>query len=73
MIRVFGVDDRQLVFSAKFIRNRADFRHIAIAVAVVFFAVYPADRVPDNMRMDMPGVQVCADDIVLPPAQHAVC
>ena len=25
------------------------------------------------MRMDMPGVQVCADDIFIPPTQHAVC
>ena len=25
------------------------------------------------MRMDMPGVQVCADDIFIPPAQHTVC
>ena len=25
------------------------------------------------MRMDMPGVQVCADDIFIPSAQHTVC
>ena len=25
------------------------------------------------MRMDMPGVQVRADDIFIPPAQHTVC
>ena len=73
MIRVFGVDDRQLIFSAKFIRHRPNLRYIAFAVAVVFFAVCPADRVPDNMRMDMPGVQVRTDDIFIPPAQHAVC
>ena len=38
MIRVFGVDDRQLVFSAKFVRYRADFRHIAFIVAAILFA-----------------------------------
>ena len=25
------------------------------------------------MRMDMPGVQVCADDIFIPSTQHTVC
>ncbi len=25
------------------------------------------------MRMDMPGVEVCSDDILIPPAQHTVC
>ena len=73
MIRVFGVDDRQLVFSAKFIRRSANLRHIGFPIAVIFLAIYSADRVPNNMRMDMPGVQVGADDIFIPPAQYAVC
>ena len=73
MMGGFGADDRQFIFSAKFVRNSPNLCHIAFIVAAILFAIHAADRVPDNMRMNMPGVQVRTDDIFILPTQHAVC
>ena len=56
MSGVFGVDNRQLIFLAKFIRDCPNFRHIASIIAVVHLAVNLTDGIPDDVGVDMSSI-----------------
>ena len=57
----------------QFIRNPAHSSDIAFLVAVVLSAVPNGDGIPDQMVVDVPGIEMGADHHLKPPAQQLLC
>ena len=70
--RFLGVDDREMVFPAQFIRDPPYLCEIAFLIASVLLTHLDGNGIPYQMVVDMPGVQMGADNHLKFAAQQTI-
>ena len=64
-----GINYGKVILPAQFIGNPPHLGDVSLGVAAVLFAIHHGNRVPDNVVVQMSGVQVGGNHCLEPPIQ----